>query len=149
MLIEKHRSVNLYQAQLIIIMTQSMQLHYVNIDSLLFSTQASQKSDLILSSSPIDSTYTHTSNLLCSHLYPLLSADDLSVLSAFRHSYLQSSKFQTTFLTDLLLHASLKDRKQKKLHMLSTNLEVMCSILGTNIQNSVINAVLITVDEDQ
>jgi len=33
--------------------------------------------------------------------------------------------------------------------MLSTNLEVMCSILGTNIQNSVINAVLITVDEDQ
>ena len=56
---DKNRSVSLYQAQLLIIMTDKMQIYYVNLDTLLFSYLSSPKSDLPLYLRLFEPLYNH------------------------------------------------------------------------------------------
>ena len=56
---DKNRSVSLYQAQLLIIMTEKMQIFYVNLDTVLFSYISSPKADLTLYLRPFEPLYHH------------------------------------------------------------------------------------------
>lgn len=56
---DKNRSVSLYQAQLLILMTDKMQIYYVNLDTVLYSYISSPKSDLPLYLRPFEPLYHH------------------------------------------------------------------------------------------
>jgi len=56
---DKNRSVSLYQAQLLIIMTDKLQIYYVNLDTILFSYISSPKLDLTLYLRPFEPLYHH------------------------------------------------------------------------------------------
>jgi hypothetical protein len=56
---DKNRSVSLYQAQLLIIMSEKMQIFYVNLDTVLFSYISSPKSDLPLYLRSFEPLYHH------------------------------------------------------------------------------------------
>ena len=127
---DKNRSVSLYQAQLLILMTDKLEIYYVNLDTILFSYISSPKSDLPLHLRPFEPLYHHRHPPLTSqHFLPLTSPDDFAFVASFRSRYL-SAAFQEVFLQDTLTHSQLKDRKKRTLG-LASELETACSLIGT------------------
>ncbi|CDW73878.1 syntaxin-binding protein 5-like [Stylonychia lemnae] len=146
---DKNRSLNIYGASLLLILTKSFKFQFFNIDSLFKEQDSSPQSQIV----SFDKIYTHQREILCSQIIPIQSSKEMAQLLCFvefRSIYIKK-QLQQIFQTDQLAQNYLHEKMKKKIPKeFNSDLELQCSLnysqgLESFLQTPLL--VLITVDK--